>query len=270
MRFHCLRRSFRRHGKFSLVKEKQSHRVIPSSHPIDPSSISSIYQVYLTSIHVLGRLQSAWDPAPFCRRRCFILPNPAYPRSSIVDLNSRIFSGLGLHPSHLVKLASSRTCSTGHLVCALRPSVVGKYRHRCLCFGHSRFVLDHRLSTHCHLRQVALPGLRLWVGYSSCGSYGGVEFCRVGHHVHVFKDGLEIRQIRLLCYVSRRQTTTLPLLFLPISPGSSPSSGYGLSFSVLLLSLGSSKVFDHVKLLHFICFWQATAVCCCRCIAFGK
>jgi len=86
-------------------------------------------------------------------------------------LYSRIFSILGLHPSHLIKLASSRTFSMDpRLSRALRPSVVGKYRHCCIYF--STFCLNllfsirpqsSRLSTHCHLRQVALPGLPLWL-----------------------------------------------------------------------------------------------------------
>ena len=89
-------------------------------------------------------------------------------------------------------------------------------------------------------RQVAYPCLRLWFGYSSCGSYSGVEFCRVGHHVHVmFPRTGSVKPSFVYSYLLPADNNSSSLLP-PTSPGSSPLSRYGLSFS--LVSWSSSKV----------------------------
>ena len=148
MRFHCLRRFFVASSSswkiFTCQKSshtESSHRVIPSIHrQIQASNLDSCSRTSTVSLGSSSFLSSFHHAKSYF----FVVP-----RFSTFEFTH--FTSLGLHPSHLVKLTSSCTCSTGHLVCALRPSVVGKYRHRCLCFGHSRFVLDHRLSKYCRM-----------------------------------------------------------------------------------------------------------------------
>ena len=106
------------HSSKKSSHTESSHRVIPSIHrQIQASNLDSCSRTSTVSLGSSSFLSSSFHPAKSCL-------------SSFVDRRFEFahFSGLGLHPSHLVKLASSRTCSMDpRLSRALRPSVVGKY-----------------------------------------------------------------------------------------------------------------------------------------------
>jgi hypothetical protein len=244
MRFHRLRRSFRRHENFHLSK-KSSHNesphrsIVKFKHPI--------------SIHVLRCPQSAWDPAPFCR--CFIMPNPAS-RSSTFEFVHFFKSWPPSKPSHQAcKLSyvfygpSSQSC-TPSINCREVLPLLHLLEHLLFQF----IILDSSSIIACQRIVIFAksPCLVYPFGSATRRAEVIVEWSFVASAIMFMfmfsRTGW--KSVKSSFYVSPADNNSL-LLFLPISPGSSPLSGYGLSFSVAWFS---SKGFDLVRLLHFICF----------------
>jgi len=182
----------------------------------------------------------------------------------LLGQRTTVHDSLGLCPSHLVKLASSCTCSTDYFSCALRPSVVGKYA----IVASASAILESSSIIACQGIVIFAKSPFLVYAFGSATRRAGVWWSRV----------LSRRpSCSCLCFQGRVGNPSNQVYLSPADNNSCsiiPSYiarflaivwYYGLSFSVFIQDFRSCQVIavhlllaSNALLLQMFCFWQVT------------